>query len=144
MFLDSGVIGEENVQHTYEQRQWNSVVLHRTSESYRSFPRLCIGPHLIGHFKYQQMLTGGCGQYKQTPGPSLVRAATGEEGFTPLFNLQSTYRNPILSSFREVKEGFGNQINLCQDLGLNPGPPAQKSDTLTPDHQVTQRVIEYN
>nr|CAD7567645.1 unnamed protein product [Timema californicum] len=22
----------------------------------------------------------------------------------------------------EVKEGFGNQINLCQDLGLNPGP----------------------
>nr|CAD7573025.1 unnamed protein product [Timema californicum] len=31
-----------------------------------------------------------------------------------------------------VKEGFGNQINLCRDRGLNPGPPAQKSDTLPP------------
>nr|CAD7395148.1 unnamed protein product [Timema poppensis] len=36
-----------------------------------------------------------------------------------------------------VKEGFGNQINLCWDRGLNPGPPAQKSDTLPLDHQVT-------
>nr|CAD7587225.1 unnamed protein product [Timema genevievae] len=25
----------------------------------------------------------------------------------------------------EVKEGFGNQINLCRDRGLNPGPSAQ-------------------
>nr|CAD7197726.1 unnamed protein product [Timema douglasi] len=33
---------------------------------------------------------------------------------------------------KEVKEGFGNQINLCPDRGLNPGPPAQKSDTLPP------------
>nr|CAD7198031.1 unnamed protein product [Timema douglasi] len=31
-----------------------------------------------------------------------------------------------------VKEGFGNQINLYQDRGLKPGPPAQKSDTLPP------------
>nr|CAD7438396.1 unnamed protein product [Timema bartmani] len=36
----------------------------------------------------------------------------------------------------EVKEGFGNQINLCRDRGLNPGPPAQKCDTLPLDHQV--------
>nr|CAD7577048.1 unnamed protein product [Timema californicum] len=36
----------------------------------------------------------------------------------------------------EVKEGFGNQIHQCQDQGLNPGPPAQKSDTLSLDHQV--------
>nr|CAD7463066.1 unnamed protein product [Timema tahoe] len=35
----------------------------------------------------------------------------------------------------EVKEGFGNQINLCRDRGLNSGPPAQKSDTLPLDHQ---------
>ncbi|CAG2065094.1 unnamed protein product, partial [Timema podura] len=32
----------------------------------------------------------------------------------------------------EVKEWFGNQINLCRDRGLNPGTPAQKSDTLPP------------
>nr|CAD7195027.1 unnamed protein product [Timema douglasi] len=31
------------------------------------------------------------------------------------------------SSDDEVNEGFGNQINLCQDRGLNPWPPAQKS-----------------
>nr|CAD7461781.1 unnamed protein product [Timema tahoe] len=35
----------------------------------------------------------------------------------------------------EVKEGFGIQINLCLDRGLNPGPSAQKSDTLPLDHQ---------
>nr|CAD7401059.1 unnamed protein product [Timema poppensis] len=35
----------------------------------------------------------------------------------------------------EVTEGFGNQINLFRDRGLNPGPPAQKSDTLPLDHQ---------
>nr|CAD7196743.1 unnamed protein product [Timema douglasi] len=33
----------------------------------------------------------------------------------------------------EVKEGFGNQINLCQDLGLNLGPPAQKPDNFAID-----------
>nr|CAD7195426.1 unnamed protein product [Timema douglasi] len=35
---------------------------------------------------------------------------------------------------KEVKEGFGNQINLCWDRGLKPGPPAQKFDTLPLDH----------
>nr|CAD7411976.1 unnamed protein product [Timema cristinae] len=35
-------------------------------------------------------------------------------------------------SHTTVKEGFSNQINLCRDRGLNPGPPAQKSDTLPP------------
>nr|CAD7456265.1 unnamed protein product [Timema tahoe] len=34
-----------------------------------------------------------------------------------------------------VKERFGNQINLRRDRGLNPGPPAQKSDTLPLDRQ---------
>nr|CAD7448431.1 unnamed protein product [Timema bartmani] len=42
----------------------------------------------------------------------------------------------------EVKEGFGNQINLCRDRGLNPGPPTQKSDTLPLDHQVLMLVID--
>nr|CAD7260092.1 unnamed protein product [Timema shepardi] len=35
----------------------------------------------------------------------------------------------------EVKEEFGNQIDLCRDRGLSPGLPAQKSDTLPLDHQ---------
>nr|CAD7456681.1 unnamed protein product [Timema tahoe] len=43
----------------------------------------------------------------------------------------------------EVKEGFGNRINLCPDRGLNPGPPAQKSDTLPLDHQVTQGNMKH-
>nr|CAD7200059.1 unnamed protein product [Timema douglasi] len=42
------------------------------------------------------------------------------------------------SADQEVKEGFGNQINLCRDRGLNPGPPAQKSDTLPLDHQKSE------
>nr|CAD7458745.1 unnamed protein product [Timema tahoe] len=33
------------------------------------------------------------------------------------------------------KERFGNQINLYKDRGLNLGPPAQKSDTLSLDRQ---------
>nr|CAD7459530.1 unnamed protein product [Timema tahoe] len=41
--------------------------------------------------------------------------------------------NKVLS---EVKEGFGIQINLCRDRGLNSGPPAHKSDTLPLDHQL--------
>nr|CAD7614903.1 unnamed protein product [Timema genevievae] len=36
----------------------------------------------------------------------------------------------------EVKEGFGNQINLYRNRGLNSGPLAQKSDTLPLDRQV--------
>nr|CAD7456100.1 unnamed protein product [Timema tahoe] len=42
---------------------------------------------------------------------------------------------------REVKEGFGNQINLCRNRGLNPGSSAQKSDTLPLDHQVMDRLF---
>nr|CAD7460369.1 unnamed protein product [Timema tahoe] len=37
------------------------------------------------------------------------------------------------------EEGFGNQIDLCRDRGLNPGPLAQNSDTLPLDCQVTCR-----
>nr|CAD7198155.1 unnamed protein product [Timema douglasi] len=39
----------------------------------------------------------------------------------------------------EVKEGFGNQINLCRDRRLSPGPPAQKFNTLP----LRQPVLEY-
>nr|CAD7567921.1 unnamed protein product [Timema californicum] len=33
-----------------------------------------------------------------------------------------TYRERNIHVLSEVQEGFGNQINLCQDRGLNPGP----------------------
>nr|CAD7438595.1 unnamed protein product [Timema bartmani] len=50
----------------------------------------------------------------------------------------------VASSFETtglVKEGFGNQINLCRDRGLNPGLPAQKSDTLPLDHQSANALV---
>nr|CAD7195733.1 unnamed protein product [Timema douglasi] len=34
----------------------------------------------------------------------------------------------------------GNHINLCRDRGLKPGPPAQKSDSLPLDRQVTYSI----
>nr|CAD7395727.1 unnamed protein product [Timema cristinae] len=43
----------------------------------------------------------------------------------------------------KVKEGFSNQINLCRDRGLNPGPPAPMSGTLPLDHQVTVIILTY-
>nr|CAD7440198.1 unnamed protein product [Timema bartmani] len=43
--------------------------------------------------------------------------------------------SPYLSV--EVQEGFGDQINLCRDRGMNPGAPTQRSDTLPLDHQLT-------
>nr|CAD7453235.1 unnamed protein product [Timema tahoe] len=56
-----------------------------------------------------------------------------------------SYKDFLLCAIRlkvmiEVKEGFINQINLCRDQGLNPGPPAQKSVTLPLDHQVTLKL----
>nr|CAD7424531.1 unnamed protein product [Timema monikensis] len=51
----------------------------------------------------------------------------------------TSYSPQQVPSYRNqppMKEGFGYQINMCQDRGFNPGPPAQKSDTLTLDHQV--------
>nr|CAD7407205.1 unnamed protein product [Timema cristinae] len=41
-----------------------------------------------------------------------------------------------------VKEGFGNQINLCRDRELIPGSPAQKSDTLPLDHQLLSIYLQ--
>nr|CAD7400459.1 unnamed protein product [Timema poppensis] len=46
----------------------------------------------------------------------------------------------LIQVLSEVKEGLDNQIHPCRDRGLNPGTPAQKSDTLPLDHQVTQFV----
>nr|CAD7460706.1 unnamed protein product [Timema tahoe] len=40
----------------------------------------------------------------------------------------------------EVKEEFGNQINLCRDRGMNPGPSAQRSDTLSLDCQTSATI----
>nr|CAD7574181.1 unnamed protein product [Timema californicum] len=42
-----------------------------------------------------------------------------------------------------VKEVFGNQINMCRDQRLSPGPLAQKSDTLPLDHELIQKYINY-
>nr|CAD7590926.1 unnamed protein product [Timema genevievae] len=50
----------------------------------------------------------------------------------------------LIHVLSEVKEGFGNQINLCRYRGLNPGLSAQKSGTLTLDHQVTILQIQNN
>nr|CAD7403531.1 unnamed protein product [Timema poppensis] len=47
----------------------------------------------------------------------------------------SPHSQDVLS---EVKEGFGTQINLYWDQGLNPRLPAQKSDTLPLDHQFVE------
>nr|CAD7580291.1 unnamed protein product [Timema californicum] len=49
--------------------------------------------------------------------------------------------NVTTESSPEVKEGFGNQINLCRDGGLNPG---RQYRILTPyplDRQVTQYIV---
>nr|CAD7203493.1 unnamed protein product [Timema douglasi] len=37
-----------------------------------------------------------------------------------------------------MKEGFGNQINLCRHRGFDPGPPAQKFDNLLLDRQIDE------
>nr|CAD7449751.1 unnamed protein product [Timema bartmani] len=43
----------------------------------------------------------------------------------------------------QVKERFGNHINLCWDRGLSPGLPAQKSNTLLLDRQVTPGILSH-
>nr|CAD7575338.1 unnamed protein product [Timema californicum] len=48
--------------------------------------------------------------------------------------IRSLYKGTIATLFRG-EEGFGNQINPCRDRGLNPGPPAQKSNALPLDCQ---------
>nr|CAD7256531.1 unnamed protein product [Timema shepardi] len=82
--------------------------------------------------------------------------------FVPPTSTKVSYRSPLLSPtgpdlssphayivFTEretreeregreaMKEGFGNQIILCRDRGLNPRPSAQKSDTLPLYHPAT-------
>nr|CAD7567457.1 unnamed protein product [Timema californicum] len=49
----------------------------------------------------------------------------------------------LWSHKREVKEGFENHIDRCWDRRLNPGAPAQKSDTLPLDRQSTITVNVY-
>nr|CAD7259039.1 unnamed protein product [Timema shepardi] len=59
-----------------------------------------------------------------SPDPSYVR-------------MRTSVKHHVAGTVKQVKEGFGNHIDLCRDRGLNPGPPAQRSDTLPLDHQVT-------
>nr|CAD7198600.1 unnamed protein product [Timema douglasi] len=56
----------------------------------------------------------------------------------PVFSSLAQHESSALANYAteaEVKEGFGNLINLYRGRGLNPGPPAQKSDILPLDHQ---------
>nr|CAD7199650.1 unnamed protein product [Timema douglasi] len=57
----------------------------------------------------------------------------GEEEDSFLFTSES-----VGEGHPEVKEGFGNQINLCRDRGLNPGRQHRSLDTLPLDRQVTE------
>ncbi|CAG2059012.1 unnamed protein product [Timema podura] len=41
----------------------------------------------------------------------------------------------------EVKEGFGNQINLCQDRGSNPEPPAQNLTPRPPENPLRRNNL---
>nr|CAD7259609.1 unnamed protein product [Timema shepardi] len=58
------------------------------------------------------MLTGGCGQYKQTHDPSLARAVSGEEGFTPLFNLQSTTASYYPFGLYALSTNYANVLGI--------------------------------
>nr|CAD7264322.1 unnamed protein product [Timema shepardi] len=86
----------------------------------------CVSPHDHHHISRRPIHRG-------TPIASQIAPKTstilmhGHAGRLP-----HGYRGP-----REVKEGFGNQINLCRDRGSNLGPSAEKSDTLPLDRQVT-------
>nr|CAD7585663.1 unnamed protein product [Timema genevievae] len=68
-----------------------------------------------------------------TPGKyEVVLRSQNEFGWS-----QDSQPHEFTQSSTKVKEGFINQINLCRDRGLSPRPPAQKSDTIPLDHQVT-------
>nr|CAD7440297.1 unnamed protein product [Timema bartmani] len=68
-----------------------------------------------------------------TPGKyEVVLRSQNEFGWS-----QDSQPHEFTQSSTKVKEGFINQINLCWDRGLSPRPPAQKSDTIPLDHQVT-------
>nr|CAD7434287.1 unnamed protein product [Timema monikensis] len=58
-----------------------------------------------------------------------------------LITLNNGKKIPVLGfGTWQVKEEFGNQINLCRDRGLNLGPPAQKSHTLPLDCQKVTEI----
>nr|CAD7588719.1 unnamed protein product [Timema genevievae] len=59
----------------------------------------------------------------------------------PAVELNMTSALANYATEAEGKEGFGNQINMCRNRGMNLRPPAQKSYTLPPDHQITNYPI---
>nr|CAD7458858.1 unnamed protein product [Timema tahoe] len=79
---------------------------------------LAITNRSLGDFTSMQQLGNAMYSYNET---------------TEYFNLNTyvTYVFPELL----VKEGFGNQKNLCRDQGLNPGSSTQKSVTSPLDYQ---------
>nr|CAD7438645.1 unnamed protein product [Timema bartmani] len=72
--------------------------------------------------------------------PTEIRTSTSP---SPAVELNTTSALVNYATEAEVKEGFGNQINLCRDRGLNPGPIAQRSDTLPLDRQVTLGIANF-
>nr|CAD7575993.1 unnamed protein product [Timema californicum] len=100
-----------------------SKKLSMTAMACISFPShsRCAG---VSNGPNDDLCTGGVRASRQLPG-TRMRETYKEE--------QTQHIHKMFLS--EVKEGFGNQINLCRDRGLNPGPPAQESDTLPLDHQ---------
>nr|CAD7572170.1 unnamed protein product [Timema californicum] len=70
--------------------------------------------------------------------------ATQSQRLAPDTHSTERYRNVRGERERKgVKEGFGNRVSLCWDRGLNPGPPAPKSDTLPLDHQSGILMVDY-
>nr|CAD7441000.1 unnamed protein product [Timema bartmani] len=82
---------------------------------------------------------------KQKPSQSRVDMSSTLEPL--LDNREEYHRRQVYSKTTVpvgVREGFDNQTNLCRDRGLNPGPPAQKSETLPLSRQVTLFIPEYH
>nr|CAD7593670.1 unnamed protein product [Timema genevievae] len=71
--------------------------------------------------------------------PWLLRPHDHRSGLVTLANalvvLSSTAKDGEIEVRISIGKRFVNQINPCRDRGLNPGPLAQKSDTLPPRSQ---------
>nr|CAD7445515.1 unnamed protein product [Timema bartmani] len=109
-----GPVNEDECRRVFEQ-EWNLTLKNLKGGNYRSVNAR------LNNWKNRAERNEFCARVYQ----ELIR--NGESA-------APNFRRLVESA--EVKEGFGNQINLCWDQGLNPGPPAQKSDTLPLDHQI--------
>nr|CAD7585579.1 unnamed protein product [Timema genevievae] len=69
------------------------------------------------------------------PGTAVLTVHATDADLGP--NARLVYSLANENEMEDLQFNIGNQINLCRDRGLNPGPPAQKSDTLPLSRQVT-------